>query len=441
MGMDSKCPRLERRIFHIATVNTLWVMLVIMTTRDRRKILSRSPKPSRWLISGLFLLTLSGPLAIGWLARLGCNPFSVNDASARVLTGLLAGPAFAILGVLILVYRPHNRIGWLSHGIAFCLPGSIAIDLYALCGLDGTIAAPGKEYAAWFLYSYGPFFVIPLVILLPLLFPTGRFLSSRYRSVALISLTAMFIMGTALGLNFDLSQSGVMYFYPLKNPLGRLALPAWWPQVMSAINNLNFAGLRLFAVAAIVVRFRRSVGDERQQMKWLTYFLALAFGVTVLFFNLPAHIFSLPTIGNVWFALMITVSFLGIPIVIGITIFKYRLYDIDLIINRTLVYGGLTLVVLLIYTLIVGGSGATFSNIRKLNHLPSGNGPDCHRLSTGTRKTATDGQPAHVWSAGRSLRCPLPPEPAVTDHGGAQPNADLDCANDCRRAEAALRRH
>ena len=341
-------------------------MLVIMSIRDHTQTLSQSRL--RWPALGMFLLALTGPLAIARLAWLGCDPFAVSDASARVLTSLLAGPAFAILGILIFLYRPHNRIGWLSLAIAFCLPGSVALDLYVLCGLDGTIAAPGKEYVAWFLYSYGAIFIIPLVVLLPMVYPTGRFLTPRWRWVALGGLTLLAILSTGLGLNPDFDQVGLMYRFPIENPVGPLPLPSWWTSVLNSVNNLGFVGLRLVAVAALVVRFWRSVGDERQQMKWLTYFLALASGIAVFFFNLPANLFGLPTFDTIWFALLTTLSYVGIPIVIGIAIFKYRLYDIDLIINRTLVYGGLTLMVVLLYTLTVVGLSRLFEN---MGGLPS----------------------------------------------------------------------
>jgi hypothetical protein len=137
---------------------------------------------------GLFLLTLVGPLATGWLVLLGCDPFSINDASLRMPLGLTAGPAFAILGSLIFVYRPHNRIGWLCLLLGFILPSSNAVDLYIQCGLTGTITALGMAYVAWFLYSYGTFDIVPLVFLLPMVYPTGRFLSPRWRGLAIASL-------------------------------------------------------------------------------------------------------------------------------------------------------------------------------------------------------------------------------------------------------------
>jgi signal transduction histidine kinase len=331
-----------------------------MTLLNSVKSLFPPRSRSRWLAAGLFMLALAGPLATGWLVLAGCDPFSINDASARLPLGLTSGPAFAILGSLIFVYRPHNRIGWLCLALGFCLPSNNAVDLYIQCGLTGTIAAPGIAYAAWFLYSYGTFAILPLVFLMPMVYPTGRFLSPRWRWLAIASLIVFAMIGTALGLIPDFSRSNGMDRYAVANPFGLLHLPAWWFSLFYTMFNLGFVFLNLVAIAAMVVRFRRSVGDERQQMKWLAYFLTMAIGVQMLFFNIPGTFFYPQILESVWFDLILWVIFLGFPLVIGIAIFKYRLYAIDVVINRTLVYGGLTLVVVLIYTLTVGGLGLLF---------------------------------------------------------------------------------
>ena len=334
-----------------------------MFTPDNSQFSSQSPHSLRWLAAGLFLLAASGSLTMVWLTLLGCDPFSVSDAATRTLLSFVLGPVFGILGSLIFVYRPHNRIGWLCFLIGFSLSGSVAADLYAVCGLHGTITAPGKSFVAWFLYSYGNFPVLSLVMLLPLVYPTGRFLSPRWRWAAIASLMALFTTGTAMGLNPDLSQNGIMYLFPLQNPLRFVDVPPWWPPLVNGMNNFNFIIARLIAIAAIVVRLRHSVGDERQQMKWLAYCIAMTFGIGVFFFNIPTHYFGLPTANTIWFAIGTALSFLGIPIIIGIAIFKYRLYAIDVIINRTLVYGGLTLAVVLLYSTIVVGSSRLFNNV------------------------------------------------------------------------------
>jgi len=331
-----------------------------MTMHQSKQAMKPYPRPSRLLTAALFALAASGALAMVWLTLLGCDPFSVSDASTRTLLSFVLGPVYGTLGSLIFVYRPQNRIGWLCFLIGFCLSGVVAADLYTVCGLEGTIRAPGKSYIAWFLYSYGNFPVIPLEMLLPMVYPSGHFLSQRWRRLALLTLTVLFVTGTGMGLNPNLSQDAVMHLFLLQNPLQFTHLPPWWPSLLNTINNLTFVVARLIAIAAIITRFRQAVGDERQQIKWLAYYLAITIGVATFLFNLPTHHFGISTTDTIWFNLGIALSFLGIPMIIGIAIFKYRLYDIDLIINRSLVYGGLTLAVVLFYTMIVVGSSRYF---------------------------------------------------------------------------------
>lgn len=325
------------------------------------------PRSSWWLAVLLSVLATGGLLMLGRLVQLGCDPYTINDASTRLVSGIVSSVAFAILGTLIFLYRPENRIGWLSLGIAFGLSTASPIDLYVMCGLEGTIAAPGKGIAAWILYSYGMLFVIPLVVLLPMIFPTGRFLSPRWRWAMVACLTGLLITGTLMGLGPDFSDA-TFYEFPMANPFSLSGLPAWWPAFFHDARQSFFIAIRLLAIASIVVRFRRSVGDERQQLKWLAYFLAVTFGIAVLFFNIPATFFDFDNYDTVWFNLIIGLAFVGIPIIIGIAIFKFRLYDIDIIINRTLVYGGMTFMVVALYSLIVVGSSRLFQN---LDSLPS----------------------------------------------------------------------
>ncbi|NKQ36009.1 MAG: hypothetical protein HF973_10400 [Chloroflexi bacterium] len=324
-------------------------------------------RPSWWLAVILFLLATAGLPLMGWLVQLGCDPYSINQASTRLISGIISSLSFAILGTLIFLYRPENRIGWLSLGIAFALSASSTIDLYVACGLEGIIAAPGQGMAAWILYSHGMLFVFPIVILLPMLFPTGRFLSPRWRWAMVACLIGLLVTGTLLGLSPDFTTA-FFYNFPMANPFRLSGLPSWWPRFFDDARQWFFIALRLLAIASIIVRFKRSVGDERQQIKWLAYFLAMTFGIAVFLFNIPATIFGLDTYGTIWFDLIIGLAFVGIPFVIGIAIFKYRLYAIDLIINRTLVYGGMTLLVVLLYSLIVVGSSRLFQT---LNSLPS----------------------------------------------------------------------
>lgn len=339
-----------------------------MATLNRASPSTQPPsKSSPSLAAILFVLATSGLWALGRLVQLGCDPYTINDASTRLISGIVSGVAFAVLGTLIFLYRPENRIGWLALGIAFALSVGSPLDLYVMCGLEGTIAAPGKGAAAWILHGYGMLLVIPFVVLLPLIFPTGRFLSPRWRWATVICLIGLLITGTLMGLGPDF-RDAVFFAFPMANPLTLSGLPSWWAPVFHDARQSFFIALRLLAIVSIVVRFRRSVGDERQQLKWLAYFLAMTFGIAVFFFNIPATFFGIDNYDTIWFDLIIGLAFVGIPIIIGVTIFKYRLYDIDIIINRTLVYGGMTFMVVALYSLIVVGWSWLFQN---LDSLPS----------------------------------------------------------------------
>lgn len=334
-----------------------------MTSYNSGQILSPSQSASRqrWLAAGLFLLALLGPLATGWLLLAGCDPAAMIGGYGRFFIGLASGLSFAILGTLIFVYRPHNRIGWLCLATGVGLLYGGVIDFYVPCGLAGTIKAPGLQYAIWYNYSYGIFNLLPMFILVPMVYPTGRFLSPRWRWITVSGIILALVGGTAMGLLPDFSlDNGFEYSYPVASPFGLSSLPAWWYPLFRTVAVVSFNLLILAAIVAMFIRFKRSAGDERQQMKWLAYFLITAVGVQMLIFELPAAFLYPQIVKTPWYYLVTAVVFGGFPIVIGIAIFKHRLYAIDVVINRTLVYGGLTLVVILIYTLTVGGLGLLF---------------------------------------------------------------------------------
>ncbi len=338
-----------------------------MAASNHLQTLSPPRSPPRWLAVGLFLLTLIGPLASGWLTLAGCDPFAINGGATRFFTGLFSGLAFAILGFLIFVYQPHNRIGWLCLITGFSLHADSATDLYIQCGLTGTITAAGMPYAAWLLYATGGAAIIPLQVLLPMMFPTGRFLSYRWRWVTIIGIVISLGAAAALGLMPDLSQdNGFETRFPVTNPFGVTNLPDWWFPFFRTISVGLVLLLILLGLISMIVRFRRAAGDERQQIKWLVCYLATGIGIQIFLLEIPATFFYPQLWDTVWYAIVLPLVFVGIPIVMGIAIFKYRLYAIDLVINRTLVYGGLTLVVVLIYTLTVGGLSLMFQSAGSL---------------------------------------------------------------------------
>jgi class 3 adenylate cyclase len=247
--------------------------------------------------------------------------------------------AFPVVGSLITLRRPRNLIGWLLIGIGLVWGISGALDGYAHYGAaDARSGLPGWDVvlaisnAAWV-----P--AIGLVIFLVLLFPNGRLPSPRWRPVPLlICLTVVIVFVSILFGTENFADSG----YPeVSNPI-RIEPVA--PLLAQAQNALVLLPLSFVAAAvSIATRYRRAAGVERLQLKWLTAagaVIAVASAIAVL---TPSGVAGQPKSLAAEIAQDLGLVSLGlIPIAIGIATLRYRLYDIDLIVNRTLVYGGVT---------------------------------------------------------------------------------------------------
>jgi hypothetical protein len=266
---------------------------------------------------------------------------SLNEPSSSIwnnvlLPGLIL--AFSTVGALVASYRPENAIGWLFLSGAFVwIAGELALEygVYALFTDPG--ALPAGAWAGWFgAWARGMGWFL-LVSFLLLLFPTGRLPSPRWRpilwgtagSVALFSLTSWLSPETN---DFRLAS--------VHNPLG---LESGIMGLLYELFNFTFPLLIVASGAAVISRFRRSRGDERQQLKWFAYAVAVMVLVFVTWFSLALAGLVAPS------SLMYEAPLIGLPVATGIAILKYRLYDIDVIVNRTLVYGSLTLVLALMY--------------------------------------------------------------------------------------------
>jgi hypothetical protein len=127
------------------------------------------------------LLIAIGYATTAWLHARGCGQYLSYSSTFNIFP-YLSGLAFAALGALIIRYRPENRLAWIALWIAV---GFIDYETYVLCGLAGHVQVPAVPYVAWLHYSFGDFMtIVPLFILLPLLYPTGRFLTPRWRWAA-----------------------------------------------------------------------------------------------------------------------------------------------------------------------------------------------------------------------------------------------------------------
>ncbi len=254
-------------------------------------------------------------------------------------SGAVTAVAFTIVGAAIALQQPRNAVGWVflvSGAFAPLLDGEYA--QYALVERGG--ALPGGEWAAWLLELALCISISPIATYLLLVFPDGRPPSPRWRPVAWYALSALAIYTAAVAFVFPLVGHAV----EVRNPAS-LGLPI----------DLDESGRRLFAViflgpaailcgAAFVHRFRSSRGALRQQLKWMAY------AATIV---VVANVFLPVTFGRKPLEIANQLSFLAVPVAAAIAILRYRLYDIDVLINRTLVYGSLTLMLGLVYVVTV----------------------------------------------------------------------------------------
>ena len=325
------------------------------------RVSSRTAARIVWAILGLSLVL--APFRWLLLFLTPTMPVREEPLAFLVLWEVLA-LTFPAVGAFVVSRRPCNLIGWLLCGIGLLnIFGSFAAAYgdYATVARPGSL--PGGEYMAWIADWLGVPGVFSIAAFLFLLFPDGRLLSRRWRYVGW---TAVF--GSVMLAVGDAFHPYPFYGLPsVENPVGiggviAGVLPAQrlW-EVLSATGGTLLMASCLASVTSLILRLRRARGDERQQLKWFAYAATVMIGGVLMSF-----LFEAVAVGS-WSELATEIAwmagatgFLLLPIFMAIAILKYRLYDIDLVINRTLVYGTLTTAVLGLYVLIVGGLGALF---------------------------------------------------------------------------------
>ena len=296
-----------------------------------------------WVGWTVTISLVAGALVLGLANR--------PEAPLYETTSTVINPTFATLGALIVSRRPGNVIGWIF--LAAGVLGGVLMfsGQYATVALapDGP-TLPGVALAAWLANLAQSSFVVSILFLV-LLFPDGMLPSRRWRPLA-------WAMGTLIAVSLivvALSPGPIVEFPSVSNPFGVEA--ATLPGPVLAAGKLGILACVVATILSLVLRFYRSRGEERLQLKWFTYAATVGF-TTPLLLNLLA-----PAAFEVLGRLLWTLGFLSLPVSIGIAILKYRLYDIDRIINRTLVYGTLTVALALVY---LGGVALLQGGLRAL---------------------------------------------------------------------------
>ena len=257
--------------------------------------------------------------------------------------GIVIPVTCSTVGVIIASRRPHHPIGWL-----FCAVGLLAgvnhffaeYAIYAL--LTQPDSLPGARAAAW--VAAWPW--VPsnaLLVFVALLFPDGRLPSRRWLPFAWLNVVVAAVGTMAVAF----SAGPIPTLTPIENPLGLEDAQTLLGPVATVAGALERGILGLVAVGSLFLRLRRARGEEREQIKWLAYAASVVVIGAILTYVIPEAT-GAQWVGDVGLALL-AVGFVGVPIAIGIAILRYRLYDINLLINRTLVYGTLTATLVALY--------------------------------------------------------------------------------------------
>jgi signal transduction histidine kinase len=308
-----------------------------------------SPRGAKRLAWSLWGLTIAlVVVSVVYLVRSWSAPDLGNEFGPRGFAEVLA-ILLGTVGAVVASRRPENPIGWIFL-LAGALSGvqALAAD-YARWAIvvEGDRPA-GGAWGAWLL----EWVWIPIVMAIlgaVAIFPDGRTLSRRWT----VALWVTGVLGAA-SMVMVASVPDLSFLPGYPNPLGD-----WGPSVETAETTMSlFLLFALVCAASVVVRFRRSRGDERQQMKWLAVSASLM-ALSLTFFGVLAiALGSSEAYGFDWAENLIVLSFFAIPISMGIAILKYRLYDIDVVINKAVVYGALAAFIGLVYVGIVAGVGA-----------------------------------------------------------------------------------
>ena len=318
-----------------------------------------------WSLAGISVAMFVGSIVLFVLVKVAQTPG--DHSTAAPLSGLLVYAlflAFPVVGAMVASRRPENPIGWIClvsglFWMAFALGD--ASDAYELAR-TGTVTSSLKLDALTQGIWVPPVGLLGVYMIL--LFPDGRLPSRRWRPFAWFAGALMVLIPVIF-----VFTPGPLEGHPeARNPFGLEQYP-WLGYASLAV--LPLLPLCILASAvSLVLRYRRSGGEVREQIKWLAF--AASFVGVVFFGNLVTILLFAPDVlaanetPPLWVSLWWNINFLGyagIPVAVGFAILKYRLYDIDIIINRALVYGSLTVMLALVY---FGGVTATETLFRAL---------------------------------------------------------------------------
>jgi hypothetical protein len=306
-----------------------------------------SRRTAAWLAWSMWALSL--PFAAfsgGVLGFLSASARIYPDSGMIVLLASLA-LTFATVGAFVASRRPENAIGWIFCAGGLVLGIVVSATNYAEYALGaGSDQLPGVEYAAW-VATWAPFPTLFLIAtMLFLLFPDGKLQSPEWRFVAWTAVIASVMV--ALGEGLGRENAGTDYG-SIANPVAVGGAVGNAIDMLGGFGNVFLILSFLASVPAPFIRLSRARGQERQQIKWFAYATAVMVGGFLVTLLLGTGYSELSELMWDLGWLIGIVGFAFLPVATAIAILKYRLYDIDRIINRTLVYAPLTATLVLVY--------------------------------------------------------------------------------------------
>jgi hypothetical protein len=311
-----------------------------------------------WIAFALWLAAAIAGLSLT-IATWSINVRPFTDPAAANARDVALGAVFATVGLVLAAKRPRNVVGWLLLGVALSLALNILFVRYAVYGL---LAHPGSLPGATVTAEFGSsvwVILISSLALLLLTFPHGRLPSPRWR----IAVWGVLVVDGLTWVGNTLVPGPLTH--PLNaydNPIGIGALRS----LQSALSAPGFLIIVIFAASAVslVLRFRSARGDEREQYKWFTFAAAL-FPVSLVVTQIVDAVYgqtgNADTIASTISGIVAT----AIPIATAVAVLRYRLYDIDRIVSRAVVYGVLTVVLGGAYIGLVLVSEALFTSVAR----------------------------------------------------------------------------
>jgi hypothetical protein len=296
-----------------------------------------------WVVAAFSVAMALGALVLWVVAREPLVALSFPDPGI--------GLAFPLVGALIATRRPRNPVGWVMLLVGAFGALTLAGGVYGYAALVSRPSLPGEDWGNWVAnWAWAPTFLLLVTVLIPI-FPQGHVASRWWRPVVGASgvVVAMSCLSGALVPSIQTGVPG----RTVPNPLPISAAAAEPIQVLSVFVGL---GLMVVCVVGLVRRFRASTGVLRLQLSWFTYGFAIGLVFMVLNVLGSGSDRHEPPLA-IAFGLIASAGFAFAAVGVGVAVFRYRLYDIDRVINRTIVYSLLTTVLVGLYAAIVVGIG------------------------------------------------------------------------------------